>query len=64
MMGRSRDTPVPERENHTPDGARFALVGKWVAIFLRKSSVCSYANHTPVGDRISHGTRRTLALRE
>jgi hypothetical protein len=29
-------------------------VRKWVAIFLRKSSVCSYAKHTPVGDGISH----------
>ena len=60
---RRRDTPVPERKNHTlPEP--FSLVVKWVALFLRKCSVCSYASHTRVGDCISHGRRRTVALWE
>jgi hypothetical protein len=63
VVAARRDTPVRQDEN-SPKSQPFSQVEKWVAIFLRKSSVWSYANLTRVGDGISHGRRHTLAVRE
>jgi len=57
--GRSRDTPVPEPENHTPDGARFAWLDNGWQSFSGKVQF-AHMPTTPRSETVSpmeHGGR-------